>query len=195
MRPIFRNAMFGFHKEDVAKFIASQSKQQERVVADLNREREEMAREFEERIEILQHDADELERLRSLEEKFLSVSGEISQMNENFSKLVEQVKLGLDENDSAISLLEKTNGELVERIKSDSVFREKAKRFDQLSNVLSGIVSGKPLDSSDLVCEEIAEETVEEVPEFDNRKLRADFDELIAFYQKVVKLLSDYSEQ
>ena len=36
MRPIFRNAMFGFHKEDVVDFVAKQSHQYETRTAELN---------------------------------------------------------------------------------------------------------------------------------------------------------------
>ena len=167
MRPIFRNAMFGFHKEDVAKFIASQSKQQEKAIADLNREREELVREYEERILGLQTEAEELERLRAQEDKFLALCAEISQKTVKSGDLTEQVKSSLDANDAAICELEKANGELVERIKRDGVFREKAKKFDQLSCVLSGIVNGKPLEASDLNVCDVSEETdVEKKPAF-----------------------------
>ena len=35
MKPIFRSAMFGFHRDDVANFIAKQSRQYEKKIAEL----------------------------------------------------------------------------------------------------------------------------------------------------------------
>lgn len=85
MKPIFRNAMFGFHKEDVTKFIASQSKVQEKLILDLKNERDQMLRNYEDQIQKLQLDADELEHLREHHER-------IERFSEMFSQWETKVK-------------------------------------------------------------------------------------------------------
>ena len=40
MKPIFRNAVFGFHKEDVAKFIGKQSNLYESKIDELKKQNE-----------------------------------------------------------------------------------------------------------------------------------------------------------
>ena len=46
MKPIFRNAMFGFNKEDVFHFITKQSKQYEQKISDISAEKEKIQKEL-----------------------------------------------------------------------------------------------------------------------------------------------------
>jgi len=131
MKPVFRNAMFGFHKEDVASFIGKQSKQYEKRIQEMEKEKQELVRENE---TLLQYRTDLAERenaekilsekLRVLAEKSTEIrnaTDDVVQMSINLCADCKSLQTDLDE---------------------AQTFRVKAEKFDQLTSVLGGIVNG-----------------------------------------------------
>ncbi len=148
MKPIFRNSMFGFHKEDVASFIAKQSSHYEKKISDLETKLENTERAFELEKQGLISDREELESLRSQKKKFysdldsiLALSDEIDLKNEKILTSCENNKIIAGELENSINLLN-------HQVAKAEEFREKAGRFDQLATVLGEIFSGKKNDAS-----------------------------------------------
>lgn len=142
MKPIFRNSMFGFQKSDVVRFIAKQSSMHEAKVAELNDEIDKMRKEHELEIEELMKDR---VALTALQEDNLKKLNSVLQLR----RIVDELKLGQEnfvevfgENKGNIEAM---SGEIVSlrsALEESEKFREKAVKFDQLANVLNGIVNG-----------------------------------------------------
>ncbi len=149
MKPIFRSAMFGFHKEDVFNFINKQYKQYEAKITELNEEIEKQATDFETERKSFQLDSAELENLRS----------ETEELRKAMSSIVDSVSNILDDKEkilACVSTLEKEQSqvqakfsEMNEKVAEAERIRAKAEKFDQLSGVLSSIFnqSGAALDA------------------------------------------------
>lgn len=139
MKPIFRNAMFGFHKGDVFHFITKQNKQYESKIAELNADLEKAKEEFEQERQEFDRDTTELETLRNT----------VEQMNSMVATVASSVSEILNDKDKILSCagalrneqteLEMKLTEMQLRIKEAEKLRMKAEKFDQLSSVLSSI--------------------------------------------------------
>lgn len=139
MKPIFRNAMFGFHKEDVFNFVAKQNKQFEQKIIEINAEKDRMEKDFDiEREELAQ-------KIDQLENDLLSAS--------KSKELIDEAKRLIDlvlEDAAKIQEASTSCGDNVEKMQNNisslklqvektEALREKANRFEQLSSALSGI--------------------------------------------------------
>lgn len=162
MKPIFRSSMFGFHREDVSSFIAKQSKQYEKRINELLEEEkrleselcaEKSAREAEEAL---------LKSLRSEKEekdsKTKAVLEILEKLNAEKAALLSGAERCVDQFDQMKQGMEVLNQKLSEALS----FRDKAKKFDQLANVLSGILSGEVREAQE---DHSAEEQMEKMKE------------------------------
>ncbi len=131
MEKSFRSAMFGFNKEDVAKFIYQQNKSFEKKMAEKDAElekasialadalkQEETWREHREKVSEVLKLADALEsRSSAFDEALTTEQEDLSSLEESFRSISEKC----------------------ERLEA---FREKAQKFDSLATALSGIFGG-----------------------------------------------------
>ena len=135
MKPIFRSAMFGFHKGDVFHFITKQNKQ----FSDLSAELEQQREEFEREKEAFVHDTEELKALRASLQKSKKSQSEIQEKFSEImllqSKISADLKLLCLEQDAEKEVFDR----LVRRVAEAEALREKAEKFDRLSGVLSSI--------------------------------------------------------
>lgn len=139
MKPIFRNAMFGFHKEDVFHFISKQSKQYEQKISEISAEKDKIQKELDEERELNEAKLSEMESdLKKVEES--------KEVLNRFKDLISHI---LEKKDSVQNCIYSCNENasnmrnniliLKDQLAQSEVFREKATRFDQLSSALSGI--------------------------------------------------------
>lgn len=184
MRPIFRSAMFGFHKEDVADFVAKQSHQHETRTAELNRRIEELNREIEEEREAVADQLAELVNLRSFRDQedviFSELLGSATPLKEKADRLF----LLLDEETLLVTTLDQNVQKLQKKVADAENFRKKASRFDQLASVLGEIVSGKAPDKK--AESEIITETVSQIDTGALSKCIASQKEAVTALQKSV---------
>lgn len=143
MKPIFRNSMFGFHKEDVASFIAKQNQQFDSKLAELQSKLDAQAKDFARREQELICDQEDLENLRSEKNAYKTDVSKIIALAERFSSESEVLNKALDECRSSVEDLDKELDSARERLEQSDAFREKAEKFDRLASVLGEIVSGK----------------------------------------------------
>ncbi len=132
MKPIFRNSMFGFHKEDVCNFISRQSRNYEERIKELTEENNRITCELE----------NEKNNSLSYEKKAKILSDVESEVFSLASSIEEVLHCG--------ELCDMQNKEIKtafmnmeEELEKAEAFREKAKKFDRLSGVLSSIFANK----------------------------------------------------
>lgn len=103
----------------------------------------------------------------------------------------------MNESVSAVAELEKNNSELAERLKKESVYREKARRFDQLSSVLSGIVNGKTpdMDVTNNDTEDSTDFVASPAEPVDLALLREEIQNFTALHQDLLNAISRLLEQ
>jgi len=143
MKAVFRTSMFGFNKEDVAKFIAKQSKQFESKIADMEEEQKAAQRQFEADKENLSKDRVALEDLRERLSTNEETVERILQLRDTIT--AEKVSF-LESFETGIEALQKQEAEIMSlrrKLTVAEAYREKAEKFDQLSSVLSTILMGK----------------------------------------------------
>lgn len=150
MKPIFRNSMFGFNKEDVAAFIAKQNQQFDAKMAELQSKLDSQARDFSRRERELVCDQEELETLRSERKDFDKEKearredlAEIAMLAELFATERDALDVAFDESCETVESLGDELDLARERLKKSDSYREKAEKFDRLASVLGEIVSGK----------------------------------------------------
>ena len=188
MKPIFRNAMFGFHKEDVFNFISKQSKQYEQKISDITSEKEKLE--------------DELEREREATEEKLSKMEADRKALSDAKAVLDEIKLVISralEDGTSFENTINACGEnasnmrnnivvLKEQVLKSEAFREKALRFDQLSSALSGIF-GTEAKSEEQV--DVSSGYQEKLTDYDMdsfNELRAGFDKLSFHLNKLSEL-------
>ena len=142
MKSVFRSAMFGFHKDDVANFIAAQSKQFEKRIAELEEEKQNVAKQFEEDRVALENLRESVASNDQIIAKIKALKDDLKKDKEAFDAVICQGREQAKEKE-----------ELVARLRLDLMvaegFREKALKYDQLSAVLSSIVSAnKPEEAN-----------------------------------------------
>ena len=161
MKPIFRSAMFGFHKEDVFNFITKQNKQYEEKIATLNAELERRDEELRKEREAFHRDTDELAALKnSIEQSHVlltsigSFASKIQDDKVGILNCVESIRLEQSEKDAQIC-------EMSRKVAEAETLREKAEKFDRLSGVLSSIFNHNESES-EVVCSSEPVSLVEE---------------------------------
>ncbi len=182
MKPIFRNSMFGFHKEDVYNFISKQSRLYEEKIKDLNEENARIESDLE----------NERMNAFSFEEKMKMLSA-IEEEVAALSLVVDEVIRCADFCDSQSNEMRTAFASIKERLKKAEAFREKAQKFDRLSGVLSSIFSGKedPEESVSTDFESFGAENVS-LPESDGMdRLREAIASLNEHYQKLNQLVTE----
>lgn len=161
MRPIFRKAMFGFHKEDVAGFVAKQSRLHETRATELNHRIEQLNRSIEEERETVANQLAELDELRSFRDQendvFTELRGSALTLKEKAGGLCALI----DEEANLVANLDQSVQNLQKKVAEADNFRKKASRFDQLASVLGEIVSGKAPEK--ITESEIATETISRI--------------------------------
>ncbi len=188
MKPIFRNAMFGFHKEDVFNFISKQSKQYEQKISDITSEKEKLE--------------DELDREREATEEKLSKMEADRKALSDAKAVLDEIKLVISralEDGTSFENTINACGEnannmrnnivaLKEQVLKSEAFREKALRFDQLSSALSGIFgteakSEEQIDASSAYQDKLSDYDMDSFNE-----LRTNFDKLSYHLNKLSEL-------
>ena len=141
MKPIFRNSMFGFHKEDVYNFISKQSRVYEEKIKELTEENRRVTEELE----------NEKNRTLSYDEA-VTVFFDVKNSCEALSDSVKEVLRCSDQCDLQNKEIRSVFNSLEERLTKAEAFREKAQKFDRLSGVLSSIFYDKKdaADSDDI---------------------------------------------
>ena len=197
MRPIFRNSMFGFHKEDVADFVAKQSHQHEMRTSELNSKIEELNRTIDNEREEVAAQLAELENLRSFRDHESEIFSELLESAHSLKENTGRISSLLDEESAFVTALDQNVQKLQRRVAEAENFRKKASRFDQLASVLGEIVSGKAPEKKAEI--EIATETVSQI---DIRALSqsiASQNEAVVALQgnvdRIIKRLSELSEK
>jgi hypothetical protein len=155
MKPIFRNSMFGFHKEDVASFIAMQNQQFDSKLSEMQAKMDAQAKEFAKREQDLVCDQEELENLRSEKNAHRADVSKIMELADRFASESDELAQAFEDSSLSVESLDGELDAVSERVKKSDAYREKAEKFDRLASVLSEIVSGK-------TSEEAAEIPVEE---------------------------------
>lgn len=139
MKPIFRNAMLGFHKGDVFNFITKQNKQYESKISELNQELEKANEKFEEERQAFDRDTTELETLREttvqMKQTISDVAATVAEILNDKAKILSCA--GELRNEQAE--LESKLSDMQQRVNDAEKLRSKAEKFDQLSGVLSSI--------------------------------------------------------
>jgi len=143
MKPIFRSAMFGFNKEDVALFIAQQSKQQEQKLRDANEQNEALHKDCDvlrEELDRVLTEKEELKRSISLKAESVNSLRDISY---ELRSELDQFSQAVQEELTMVEQLGNDMERLHERLCVAQGYREKAMKFDRLAGVLTEIVSGQ----------------------------------------------------
>ena len=154
MEQSFRTVMFGFNKEDVAKFIYQQNKGYEKKLAEKEKE---------------------VERLTSALEKAedqCRAAEENAALTDSFRESVVSCKdscdallAAMDAEADELSRMGEGYGALKEQCEKLLLFKEKAKKFDSLATALSGIFGNGPEGPSGDYDDQIPEERVSPVEE------------------------------
>ena len=142
MKPIFRNSMFGFQKSDVVRFIAKQSSMHETKVAELNEEIERIKKEHEAELEDLLQDRIALNKLQEDNLKKLDALLQLRRLTDDLKSDRDDLFSSLKEGKENVSKMSEEIRSLQSALETAQGYREKALKFDQLANVLNGIVNG-----------------------------------------------------
>ncbi len=172
MKPIFRNSMFGFHKEDVSSFIAKQSKQYEKRIAELVESEQKLEAQLSEERALRESNLDELQALREESDRRKLDSAQVREILAKLDSQKDALLSGVDSCSDHFDQMKEGIGELNRELTTALSFRDKAKKFDQLANVLSGILSGEVRTSEE---DHTTEEKMEKVQEiaFNNESIKA----------------------
>jgi hypothetical protein len=191
MKQMFRVSLFGFDKLDVANFISKQSKQYEKRIAEVEKEKEAEVERLEAVIAGLQEENEELAVYRAKKESDLASFGVIQILAKKIDSNCEALLKTLSDAEGGVATLEKSAEEMMEKLSFAETLKEKARRFDQLSTVLGGIVSGKdPEKALDSAFE--AQDVSFEADPLDSIDLSAHRDlieSLISDYRDLVRLI------
>ncbi len=193
MKPIFRNSMFGFHKEDVARFIASQSKSHEKELLDLRKEQETIVSDYEKRIQVISDDLDKMEAFRVQSEKQQIAFSRLSEGSDRIKESLDKIFGELSEKEKQARVVNETQSELENRLEKAMTLCDKANRFDQLASVLSGIVAGK--DPVSAQPEAFSLEPVNSVEPLDLTSLRAAIEELAALCREALSSVEELNRE
>ena len=153
MKPIFRNSMLGFHKEDVFNFISKQGRQYESKINDLTEENSRVEALYEKEKEQARLYSDKLQSFRLEYERFqdviLKIRSELDQVRKAKDEVVRCADLCEEQNSGAKSAFD----DMGARLEKAQFYREKAMKFDQLSNVLSSFIVGNGSSDNDSASE------------------------------------------
>lgn len=160
MKPIFRNAMFGFNKEDVINFVAKQNNQFEDKVKELREQLEKEAVLFQEEKEALMFDRDELESLRKKQVAQKDMIENIKKLADQIGEQKEELLAEFSCGELAFDRMNDEMKDIKSRLTEAMQYREKAGRFDKLANVLGEIFAGKS-QTTEIASEPECEETID----------------------------------
>lgn len=139
MEHSFRTSVFGFNKEDVAKFVYQQSKSFEKKLAEKEAaldEAEKVRSEAEDRADAWEGNCESVKRLKEL--------------MKSFRDQYELLSCALSDEEADMNAIEEGYQGLQDRCNRLEAFREKADKFDSLAAALSGIfgsgIDHKPSD-------------------------------------------------
>jgi len=158
MKPIFRNAMFGFNKEDVFNFMTKQNKQYDSKVAELTAQLDKQSAEFERERESFDRDKSEMEALQNAVSASRELLSRISEIAFQISNDKSRITACAETISQEKANDEKRLCEMQARVNEAEKLREKAEKFDQLSGVLSSIFNQPEMVSSspDLISDPIS---------------------------------------
>ncbi len=197
MSRVFRNAMFGFHKNDVAAFISKQNRQFEKRISDLEKEKAVLIQDYENQIGHLSFEREELEQFRQKKEDDLATLSAIRVLCNKIQSGNQQVVDSFRTTKEDIARLEQFALRLNEKLVESQVLREKANRFDQLASVLSGIVAGK--ESTIVAAKNANDEefssNVEAVEKIELDRLQNAFNELAENCNELVRVLTAFVDE
>ncbi len=159
MKPIFRNSMFGFHKEDVFQFITKQNKQFESRVREMNEEKDRIEKVSSEELASLQRQLDEANEINA---RWSRQSENMDEVKEGIFSLFSEFENVLSCAESCrvfLNNMKSSYASMQSEVSRAQALREKAEKFDRLSGVLTSILVGtKSSDATDDVPSQIDEE-------------------------------------
>ena len=185
MEQSFRTVMFGFHKEDVAKFIYQQNKVYEKRLADKEKELEQNKRALDEAEERCRAAEENAALADSLREGVLSCKDSC-----------EALLSALDTEAEELSRVDEGYDALKKKCEKLSLLKEKAEKFDSLAAALSGIFGNGPegpsVDSVDVDFDEKISPVEDARSHLEERrelagKLAASFRELSELVERLSK--------
>lgn len=147
MKPIFRTAMFGFMKEDVAQFISQQNREFEKKLKEKEDLAQDLRQSFEQEKEALAADSVALGALR---EKLLlqqKNKEQLAALKNEFCRARDQFLSSLEKGDAAVGAMKEELERLRDHTKEMEELRVKAEKFDALAGALSGIM-GQAADAA-----------------------------------------------
>ena len=133
MEKTFRTSMFGFNKDDVAKYIFQQNKGFERKLAEKDAALDTVQAQLDQANHNAQTWAENGARIKQLQ----TLLAQLQERSDAFNAALAQGSQDLDEIDNSYKSLEGR----CEKLES---FREKAAKFDSLATALSGIFGNGP---------------------------------------------------
>jgi DNA repair exonuclease SbcCD ATPase subunit len=185
--------MFGFHKEDVARFIASQSKSHEKELLELKKDQEILVADYEKKIHALSENLEKMSTIREESEKQQNAFLRLREGSEQIEEALDKILVELSEKEKQVSLVNDNNSELENRLEKAMTLCDKANRFDQLASVLSGIVSGQ--DPVTVQPEVLSLDPVASVDPIDLTSLRTSVEELNLLYKKVFASVEELNRE
>ena len=148
MEKTFRTSMFGFNKDDVAKYIYQQDRSFEKKLSEKNAALEAAESSLEEARGHLSDWNENVEKIKALRE-----------LLERFREQSVSLSAGIEEGKNSMDAVENGYKRLEDRCEKLESFREKANKFDSLATALSGIfgngIKNEPVE------QDAAEETGE----------------------------------
>jgi len=192
MKPIFRNSVYGFRREDVATFISKQSNRYEKKISELEEENLQIKRRYDKMLSDMKSDRRELERLRAVRREQCKLMEAALQDGKAFSARRDSLFVCIDENENSILKLEKQNSQLKAMVESLEQYREKAAKFDRLAEVLSDVVNQKETHST----AELSANEVSPIPPTEEIlcnlcAVRNAVNSLLADYEKILGVIEE----
>ena len=161
MKPIFRNAVFGFHKEDVAKFIGKQSNLYESKIDELKKQNELLLQTMEEEREEHRACLDRLNECERSAKKYESSIKKLSLLMDDLETELGQLKDGVDRSRISFQKMESNLSMAKDRFQKLVPLCEKAQKFDHLANTLgeifgNGLGGGKNIEKNEISFEDLS---------------------------------------
>lgn len=193
MKPIFRSAMFGFHKDDVFNFITKQNKQYDTKISELNAEIARQSSDFQREREQLEEELSQLESLRSEAEQSRELILLVSDIISKISLEKTSISACADALRAEQFSLNSKVAEMQAQVREAEKLRFKAEKFDQLSGVLSSIFNQPEFapESADSVCSDVVSDADYENKTLD--ELSVLLDNLSEYCSKLQSLLADHN--
>lgn len=193
MEPMFRSAMFGFHKQDVNDFILKISKKHETEIAEKDAQISSLQTEYARSEELALQRERACGTVLEQNKKNLAVSRELSASLEKFLTAKAAFVAAGEDHVRLLKSLQKSVQTLSASNESMKSYQKKAEKFDKLASVLSSVVNGEEIKVEAEDPEEpapvcvLSEEEANAVIETQNAALQnllTSLDELLAQVEK-----------